>query len=154
MNDAMPVSFIPVLTVLPEVGGPFIWITYDSNEVGVGPCLCDCMGWYESMPLSEGLFLKFSDWQLTLDYAYQDIGYSSDLGDDWDWPAFHARGLQLSYWLKDEVGDEYRVVYLKNPGDPSHHIDERTEILANGMLLPLPPFRSPFDATAARARTD
>ena len=36
------------------------------------------------------------------------------------------------------------VVYDKPFEDPNHRIDERTEILADGTLLPLPPFRSPF----------
>lgn len=36
-----------------------------------------------------------------------------------------------------------RCVRQAFPG-PNHRIDERTEILADGTLLPLPPFRSPF----------
>jgi len=102
------------------------------------------MGWDEMLPLSEGLFLKFWDWEVALDSAIRDAGYGDDLGDDWDWPAFHARGMQLSCWLKEEVGAAYRVVYMKASEDPNHRIDERTEILADGTLLPLPPFRSPF----------
>ena len=35
-------------------------------------------------------------------------------------------------------------MYDKPFEDPNHRIDERTEILADGTLLPLPPFRSPF----------
>jgi len=45
-------------------------------------------------------------------------------------------------------------VYDKPCEDPNHRVDERTEILADGTLLPLPPFRSPFDATAGSTRTD
>ena len=62
------------------------------------------------------------------------------MGDDWDWPAFHARGMQLSCWLKEEVGAAYRVVYMKASEDPNYRIDARTEILADGTLLSLPPF--------------
>ena len=141
-DESLP--FIPILTVLPEVGGPFIWIVKFPDQGGVGPCLCDTMGWDEMLPLSEGLFLKFWDWEVALDSAIRDAGYGDDLGDDWDWPAFHARGMQLSCWLKEEVGAAYRVVYMKASEDPNHRIDERTEILADGTLLPLPPFRSPF----------
>lgn len=141
-DESLP--FIPILTVLPEAGGPFIWIVKRPDQGGVGPCLCDTMGWDDSMPLSEGLFLKFWDWEVALDSAIRDAGYGDDLGDDWDWPAFHARGMQLSCWLKEEVGAAYRVVYMKASEDPNHRIDERTEILADGTLLPLPPFRSPF----------
>ena len=65
-----------------------------------------------------------------------------DMADDWDWPAFHARGLQLSRWLKEEVGGAYRVVYLKYGSDPNRSLSERTEVLADGSLQPLPPFLS------------
>ena len=141
-DDSLP--FVPILTVLPEVGGPFIWIVERPDQGGVGPCLCDTMGWDGMLPLSEGLFLKFWDWEVALDSAIKDAGYGDDLGDDWNWPAFHARGMQLSCWLKEEVGAAYRVVYMKASEDPNRRIDERTEILADGTLLPLPPFRSPF----------
>ncbi len=40
------------------------------------------------------------------------------------------------------MGDAYRVVYEKPCEDPNYRIDERTEILANGELVPLPPFRN------------
>lgn len=53
-------------------------------------------------------------------------------GDGWDWIAFHARGLQLSRWLKEEVRDAYHVIYYKPCEDPNHCIDQCTEILADG----------------------
>lgn len=140
MSGDENLPFIPILTVLPEVGGPFIWIVERPGQGGVGPCLCDTMGWDDSMPLSEGLFLKFWDWEVALDSAIRDAGYGDDLGNDWDWPAFHARGMQLSCWLKEEVGAAYRVVYMKASEDPNYRIDARTEILADGTLLSLPPF--------------
>lgn len=134
-------AFVPILTVLPEVGGPFIWIVRYPEQNGVGPCLCDGMGWDESMPLSVGLFLKFSDWQLAFELASRDVGYSDDLGNDWDWTAFHARGLQLSCWLKEEVGSAYRVVYTKPYQDPNFYIGARQEILTDGTILVLPSSR-------------
>lgn len=136
-------DFIPVLTVLPETGGPFIWVVRRPEYGGVGPCLCDGMGWCDTYPLSEGLFDKFADWQWEFDSAARDEGYCGDLGGDWDWVAFHARGLQLSQWLKDEVGVAYRVVYMKACEDPNHRDRERTEILADGTLSPLSPLRNP-----------
>ena len=133
-KNAENTTFTPILTVLPEFGGPFIWVLHEPNPLyphSVGPCMCDCMGWHEDMPLSEGLFDKFWDWTESLD---QTDHYWNGFGDDWDWDAFHARGLHLSRWLKDEVGDAYRVIYCKSPEDPNEHIDRRTEILANGDL--------------------
>ncbi len=134
------IPFVPLLTVLAEVGEPFIWLVSRPEEGGVGPCLCDSMGWDECYPLSEGLFHKFSDWALDFDNASRDAGHTNELGDDWNWFSFHARGMQLSRWLKDEVGGSYRVVYMKYGADPNHQIDERTEILADGSLCALPPF--------------
>ncbi len=141
MSGTQNPPFVPILTVLPEFGGPFIWVVRRPDQGGVGPCLCDSMGWDESMPLSEGLFTKFSDWTNSLD---QTLHIFDGFGEDWDWLAFHARGLHLSRWLKEDVGDAYRVVYCKSGQDPNHCLDERTEILADGTLLPLQPFRSPF----------
>jgi hypothetical protein len=138
MSHITQLPFVPILTVLPEFGGPFIWVLERPGQGGVGPCLCDCMGWDEAMPLSEGLFIKFSDWAWSLD---QTEHIFDGFGDDWDWAAFHARGLHLSRWLKDEVGHTHRVVYIKSGQDPQHRIDERREILADGTLLPLPSFR-------------
>lgn len=135
--------FLPVLTVLPEFGGPFIWIARRPDVGGVGPCLCDSMGWSDTYPLSEGLFLKFADWEWSFESAARDEGYCGDLGDDWDWAAFHARGLQLSRWLKEEVEGAYRVVYMKASEDPNYRDRERAEILADGTLLALPPSRGP-----------
>ena len=145
--------FIPVLTVMVDYGNaPFLWLVDSPEEGGIGGNLCDGTSWDESFPMSEGLWRKFADWAIEFDRtAFYSDKFNAD---GWDWLAFHARGLQLSRWLKEEVGDAYRVVYDKPCEDPNHHIDERTEILADGTLLPLPPFRSPFDATAARARAD
>ena len=143
MNDAVPASFTPVLTVMVDYGNaPFLWLVESPDQGGVGPNLCDGSFWDDSFPMSEGLWRKFADWAIEFDRtAFYSDAFNAD---DWDWPAFHARGLQLSRWLKEEVGTAYRVVYDKPFEDPNHRIDERTEILANGTLFPLPPFRSPF----------
>ena len=41
------------------------------------------------------------------------------------------------------MGDAYRVVYAKPCEDPNHRLDERREILADGALIPLPPWPDP-----------
>jgi len=143
MGDAEKGNFIPVLTVMVDYGNaPFLWLVDNPDQGGVGPNWCDGMFWDESLPMSEGLWRKFAGWAIEFDRT---SFYSDDFdADDWDWLAFHARGLQLSRWLKEEVGAAYRVVYDKPFEDPNHRIDERTEILADGTLFPLQPFRSPF----------
>ena len=48
-------------------------------------------------------------------------------------------GLHLTRRLKEEVGDAYRVIYLKPGEDPNSALDSRREILSNGTWLALPP---------------
>lgn len=117
---------------------PFLWLADRPEEAGVGGLLCDGTSWDKSLPMSEGLWQKFSNWAIEFDRT---SFYSENFNtDSWDWIAFHARGMQLSRWLKDEVGPAYRVVYVKPCEDPNHRIDERTEILAGGGRLVLNPF--------------
>lgn len=125
--------FVPLLTVFPEYGNaPFLWIVRSPEQGGVGGNICDGFYWDESLPLSEGLWRKFVDW---VDGYEQAALHSDELeAAAWDWTAFHLRGMQLSRWLKEEVGEAYRVVYYKPCEDPNHHIDERTEILVDGGL--------------------
>ena len=106
---------------------------------GVGANLCDGVFWDESFRMSEGLWRKFADWAIEFDRTEF---YSDDIDEDWDRIAFHARGLELARWLKEEVGDTYRVVYEKPCEDPEYQVDERREVLADGTLVPLPSFRS------------
>ncbi len=141
MKHAERTAFVPVLTVMVDYGNaPFLWLVDNPKQGGVGLNWCDGTYWDESFPMSEGLWRKFADWAIEFDRT---SFYSDDFNvDDWDWPTFHARGLQLSHWLKEEVGAAYRVVYYKPFEDPNHRIDERTEILADGMLRSLSPFHS------------
>ena len=114
---------------------PFLWLVNAPNQSGIGGNICDGTGWDESCPMSEGLWRKFADWAISFDRTRF---FSDDFDtNDWDWIAFHARGVQLARWLKEEVRETYRVVYDKPCEDPNHRIKERTEILADGSLLPL-----------------
>jgi hypothetical protein len=134
-------AFAPILTVLPEYGNaPFLWMVSAPEQRGVGPNLCDGSWWDESHPMSEGLWRKFADWAIEFDRtAFYNEDYDAS---DWDWDAFHKRGMQLSRWLKEEAGDAYRVIYLKPAEDPNRKLDERREILADGTWLELPPLGS------------
>lgn len=129
-----------VLTVLPEYDGAFLWVNKDpTSGCGVGPSVCDTAFSDESFLISEGLLQKFADW--AMDFNRMEF-YLPDADDsDWDWMAFHARGLQLSHWLKEEVAEQYTVVYLKSPSDPNKRLEERREVLADGTLVELAPFR-------------
>ena len=146
VNHANDSAFIPMLNVLAEYGNaPFLWVVTRPDQGGVGPNLCDGTGWDESMPMSEGLWRKFADWAMAFDHM---AFYQEDCDvDDWDWLAFHARGLHLCRWLKEEVGDAYRVVYNKPPEDPNRRIDERMEILRDGRWVSVPSFRDLHSAS-------
>jgi hypothetical protein len=107
MTTSNNVPFIPILTVMVDYGNaPFLWLVDDPERKGVGFNICDGVCWDESSPMSEGLWRKFADWAIEFDRT---SFYSDDFDEEWDWPAFHARGLQLTRWLKEEVGDAYRV---------------------------------------------
>lgn len=138
MNDSEKACLIPILTVMADFGNaPFLWLN--------GGNICDATYWDESFPMSEGLWRKFAAWAIEFEQTgHYLLDSNADFWNDWDWVAFNARGLQLSCWLKEEVGDEYRVVYDKPCEDPNHRINGYTEILADGRLAPLPPLRSHF----------
>lgn len=146
MNMANKQDIPPILNILPEWGGPFLWIQREPDAFGVGPCLCDSREWDETLPLSEGLLQKFADWWAEWADVFDSSYYPEppdELVADWDWLAFHARGLQLARWLKEEVGAAYRVVYIKTCDDPNRKWEERVEILADGALAMLPPHPLP-----------
>lgn len=129
----------PTLTIMVDYGNaPFLWLddSPDQIDIGVGELLCSGIHWDETVPMTKGLWQKFAYWAI----AFNRTAFYSDSFDDssWDWIAFHAHGLQLSRWLKEEVGDTYCVVYEKPAEDPNHRINGRVEILADGMLSPIP----------------
>ncbi len=133
-------AFVPILTVLPEYGNaPFLWIVTTPEQRGVGPNISDGNWWDENQPMSEGLWQKFADWVNEFDRS--ELYYSNYPASDWDWEAFHERGLQLTRWLKEDVGDAYRVIYLKPGEDPNRALDSRREILSDGTWLALPPLK-------------
>jgi hypothetical protein len=87
--------------------------------------------------MTEGLWQKFSDWAIEFDRtSFYDEDYDAS---EWDWNAFHERGLQLTHWLKEEIGDAYRVIYMKPAENPNSKLDGRREILADGTWPELPP---------------
>lgn len=134
MTISKDTQFVPILTIMVDYGNaPFLWQVNRPEQWGIGGNICDGTYWDESFPMSEGLWQKFADWAIEFDRT----AFFSDSFDDsdWDWIAFHARGLQLSRWLKEEVGDAYHVIYMKPIEDPNARIDKRTEIHSDGSLV-------------------
>lgn len=141
MTAGSNASFVPILTVMVDYGNaPFLWRVDDPGRAGVGTNICDAVCWRESFPMSEGLWRKFADWAIEFDRT---TFYSDDFdANGWNWTDFHVRGLELAHWLKEEVGDTYRVVYEKPCEDPEYEVDERREVLTDRTFVPLPSFRS------------
>ena len=140
MKNVENLPFIPVLTVMVDYGmSPFLWLVDSIDQGGVASNICDGTGWDPACLMSEGLWRKFADWAIDFDRTQF---YSADFdANDWDWLEFHARGSELARWLKEEVGEAYRVIYLKPSEDPNHRMNERTEILLSSKFLQLPTFR-------------
>jgi hypothetical protein len=130
MNENTP--FVPILTVMQEIGMvPFLWLADRPDQEGsVGACICDCVCREDSI-LSKELWRKLADWAIEGEPQHDD-------DDDWDWIAYNAHGLQLSRLLKKEVGDAYRVFYVKPCEDTNSNIDNAKEILADGSVVTLP----------------
>jgi len=130
----------PILTVMVDYGNaPFLWLVDAPDQAGVGGNICDGTGWDDGCRMSEELWRKFADWAIEFDrtsFYSDDFDFSA-----WDWVAFHKRGLQLTRWLKEEVGDGYHVIYRKPSEDPDCLVDERREVMADGTFVPLPSFR-------------
>ncbi|SET06379.1 hypothetical protein SAMN05216412_10320 [Nitrosospira multiformis] len=141
MTAGSNASFVPILTVMVGYGNaPFLWLVDDPGRAGsapifamasVGASLFRCQRGYggnlQTGP-SNSTRQRFT--QITPD------------ANGWDWAAFHACGLKLARWLKEEVGDTYRIVYEKPCEDPEYQVDERREVLTDGTFVPLPSFRS------------
>jgi hypothetical protein len=118
-----------VITIMPDYGGYYAWLKQqDDGTTLVGGGIGNA-GWgFEpgEFWVSPGLEQAFADWM--------DIwgGNCDDSGADW--PAFHGRGIELAHRLKEQVGDQVRVIYHKAWEDPAHIMTERTEILPDGGL--------------------
>lgn len=126
-----------IYTITPEYAGAYCWIITDGDESqGLGSSHAGSMfGWCDDHPISEGLQTKFEDWQLMFE---RDVSVWGDVDTDFDWEAFHKRGLKLCFWLKQEIGDAARIIYEKPFEDPNKDNDDRREILSDGSLLALP----------------
>ena len=126
-----------IYTITPEYGGAYCWIIRNGDESqGLGPNHASSLfGWGGDHPISDGLQTKFEDWQLLFE---RDVPLWVEVDTDFDWKAFHERGLELCFWLKQEIGDAARIIYEKPFADPDKAMDDRREVLKDGTLLPLP----------------
>lgn len=124
-----------IYTIMPDFGGAYGWIIKDGDEShGVGGCHACQSGWEGEHPISEILHQAFGEWQLIFERGYRQDFYQ--LSSYWD--SFHATGLKLCFQLKQELGDDVRIIYEKPFEDPNREQHERLEILLDGNVLELP----------------
>ncbi len=126
-----------IYNIMPDFGGAYGWIIRDGDEShGVGGNhACQC-GWVGDHSISETLHQAFAEWQLIFeldDSLLEDSHQSS-----FDWDSFHETGLKLCFQLKQELGDDVRIIYLKPYEDPNSEQNMRVEILLDGDVLELP----------------
>jgi len=124
---------------------PFLWLRRSAGDPSVGGLICDGIDYDDDCPMSEGLWREFSPWAC----AFDGTTFYSDnyVADDWDWQAFHARGLHLAHRLKQEVGETHQVIYDKPVEDPNMGIEERREIFLDGTLQTLSTGWEPADTS-------
>ena len=138
----MPISTIPIITIMPDHGEAYAWRLPSGLPpwAGVGGNIAGFGGWRHEQPISQALENAFIAWQGEFE-SYDWIETDSPAGDNYlrfNWPWFHERGIDLAIRLKAELGDSAIVVYEKPYEDAGRDIDERTEILTGGKLKPLP----------------
>lgn len=120
-------------TIMPDFGGAYGWIMRgdDDRSKGLGGCHASGGDWSGEHSISVDLQMAFAEWQ----GLFESSGYDDQLGDDqFDWPSFHARGIELSRRAKAEIGDAARIVYEKPMEDPHYRSEERREVLVDGSL--------------------
>lgn len=126
-----------IITIMPDFGnGPYAWLKDDGDTTAyVGGNIADAVSGFEfsGYRVSNALEAEFRAWMIL-------FGNHSD-SSAFDWPSFHRQGMALGKRLKDELGDQVRVVYDKAAEDPSYVMgastEIRTEILADGSLRPI-----------------
>jgi hypothetical protein len=126
-----------IYTIMPDFGGAYGWTIEDGDEnTGVGVNHAGYYGWEGEHSISESLQKAFAEWQLIFDK--DDSLWQNSHQSSFDWDSFHATGLKLCFLLKQELGDDVRIIYEKPFEDPNREQHERLEILLDGNVLELP----------------
>lgn len=118
-------------TVMPDYGGAYAWINREGTAA-LGPNCADTASWAGDHPISDALHAAFTDWQREFECAAFAFVESSVVA--LDWIAYHERGIELAWRLKNELGAAARVFYEKPIEDPNVYLDERREVLRDGSL--------------------
>ncbi len=114
-----------VITVMPDYGmGPYAWEKPSTDKTPyVGLCIgtaVDKLETKDGTTITDALHADFVEWTGDFEQFAEKV--------DFDWNAFHARGIQLSQLLKTELGQRFRVVYHKPFEDPEHEVNVYIDI--------------------------
>ena len=114
-----------IITVMPDYGmGPYAWEKPSSDKTPyVGICIATAVDKLETedgTTITEALHAAFVSWTGDFEQFAEKP--------DFDWRAFHSRGIDLSQKLKFELGKCFQVVYHKPFGDPDHEVDAYIDI--------------------------
>ena len=111
------------ITIMADYGnGPYAWLKDASDERGyVGANIADAVaGVCGDPPVSQALEHDFAEWVISFEREADRPSF--------DWPGFHSRGLALSHRLFREIGQSFRIFYVKSHEDPNHDENGRIEI--------------------------
>ena len=127
-----------------DSSGAFLWCKNEDDppvpHIGSNVyCSLDRVLSTESLIMSRELFNDFFDWvDLYVESVPDDLGWGKALNHyeltgekidlepgpaavelDFNWESFSETGIQLARRLKEELGTDYRVLYVKPSHDPS-----------------------------------
>lgn len=137
MSDESTESKVQI-SIMPDFGGAWAWIA-PAGSLYLGSLYATGRDWGDVWPIYESLELKFWDWQGEFEGA--DHLHSYALA-DLDWPRFHARGLELCWFLSEELAGAVRIFYVKAMEDPNCYRQYRVEVLRDGTVVEAPDNRA------------
>jgi len=123
-------------TIFPDYGmAPYAWLVEAGVEShGVGYCAGSATGWNGHKPISENLQNEFAQWAIHFE---NEVDCNCGPDTNFDWCSFHKQGVALSVSLKQELGADSLVYYVKGHEDPNHDIEGRMIIMDDGTVKEL-----------------
>ena len=122
-----------VYTVFLDVGtDTWAWMKDAEDETMYVGSMVGCYkDWGGEHEISKKLLDEAEKWLLT----YERSGlYGEDNALAFDWESFHKKGFEIAVKLKQELGDNAAVRYVKPTEDPAYVRDERFEVLDDGTI--------------------
>jgi hypothetical protein len=123
----------PKFTVWPEFGNAYLWVNPEGTKGLRGSGDWSSKVAKLENKISKKLRRRLANWQS----YYEKYGFDDASTQHIDWVQFHREGTALAVELKQELGDEVRVIYEKAWEDPNRELNERREVLLDGQLVPV-----------------